>query len=300
MPLRSFLLLGLAVLLAGATALGARSLLTQPAEPQQQQTAPEPEPKTRVLVASETLGMGRLVNPGDLSWQAWPEERLHDDYLRKGAVEPADFDGHVVRYAISAGEPVTRHKLVAPGRRGFLAAALTPGMRAVSVKIDEVSGVSGFIFPGDRVDLLLNHGVSPGNGNQRQVSETVVGNLRVLAVDTRTQSPGADGNGERADPQMAKTVTLEVTPKIAEKIALAKRLGEISLSLRSMAETESQGAAPRDAGDEPPNDDVVSYTWDTEVSKLLPPVNPDKEKTEVTLSRGSKVSTKEFPEDSGS
>jgi len=299
MPLRSILLIGLAIIFAGVTAMFARSLLTENGEPEQQQTAPEPEPETRVLVAGKTLGLGRIVSRDQLRWQSWPDERVHDSYLREGHANPEEFVGHVGRYSVSAGEPITREKLVAPGSRGFLAAALTPGMRAVSVRINEVSGISGFIFPGDRVDLLLNHGIANGEGQQRQVSETVVHNLRVLAVDTRTEP--APGNGEAAEARVAKTVTLEVTPKIAEKIALAKRLGDISLSLRSLvAEGRDNGSARLNAGDVPPNDDVASHTWDADVSRLLPPITPEKTQKEVTLTRGSEVSTVEFPEDPGS
>jgi len=299
MPLRSILLIGLAIIFAGITALVARSMLSESsAPPQQQVTAPEPEKsKTRILVASATLGVGRILKEGDLRWQSWPDDRVHDGYLRETEVDPETLFGHVIRYTAAAGEPISRSNLVEPGTRGFLAAALTPGMRAVTVRINEVSGISGFIFPGDRVDLILNHQIESGSGGSRDVSETVVQNLRVLAVDTRTEPLPEDA--EDARPQIAKTVTLEATPRMAEKISLAKQMGDIVLALRSLAADGKERAATGSGQADLPLDDRISATWDADVSGVLPPVDKAKAQTEVKLMRGSEVSVVAFPKDPG-
>jgi pilus assembly protein CpaB len=143
-----------------------------------------------------------------------------------------------VRNAITAGQPITQGALVKPGDRGFLAAALGPGMRAVTVSVSAASGVAGFVFPGDRVDMVLTQDVpGGGDGPPLKASETIVRNLRVLAADQRSTPEDADGNRQVVT---ASTVTLEATPKIAEKIAVASTMGQLSLSLRSIADNAQE------------------------------------------------------------
>jgi pilus assembly protein CpaB len=133
---------------------------------------------------------------------------------------------------------VTQGALVRPGERGFLAAALGPGMRAVTVGVSATSGVAGFVFPGDRVDIVLTHQVAGGgSGDPLRVSETIIRNVRVLATDQRINARDAEGN------QVATaiaTVTLEATPRIAERIAVAQSIGQLSLSLRSLADNTAE------------------------------------------------------------
>ncbi len=267
MPMRSIFLIILAIVLAGATALLARSLMTQ--EPAQQQTAlVQTKDSPGVLVAATSLPLGRIIKPEDLRWQSWPDDRLHDSYLTKGVVNAAEFTGYVVRDSLIAGEPMTRARLAAPGSPNFLAAALTPGMRAITISINDISGISGFIYPGDRVDLILNHEVDDVDDNPRRVSETIVQKLRVLAVDTRTQS-GVNADGTQMVPQTGNTVTLETTQKIAEKISLAAQLGNLTLSLRSLADDTVEAGTGYDPAKAPPDDTIISYTWDADVSDLL-------------------------------
>jgi Flp pilus assembly protein CpaB len=153
-------------------------------------------------------------------------------------VNPADLIGTVVRNEITAGQPITHGSLIKPGERGFLAAALGPGMRAVTVSVSSTSGVAGFVFPGDRVDIVLTQAVSGGGeGPPLKVSETVIQNARVLATDQRMSAQGEDG---KAVVQNFSTVTLEATPKIAEKIAVASTIGQLSLSLRSIADNSAE------------------------------------------------------------
>lgn len=297
MPTRSIILIALAVLLAGATALIARGLLSEPpAEQQVVQT--KAEIATRVLVAAKPLAIGKLIIRDDFLWQSWPDEKVHPSYLMEGVFNADQLVGHVVRSHILSGEPVTRASLVAPGAQGFLAAALTPGMRAVTVPVNQVSGIAGFLFPGDRVDLILNHEVTGSDGEQRKASETVIKNLRILAVDTRTGiSNGPDGAGPQ--PQLGKTVTLEVTPKLAEKISLVEQIGSLTLALRSLAADEGGKPLSEDGAIAPPDGENGSWTWDAEVSRLLPPVDPLSARTRVNVNRGSERTVVEFPKEPG-
>ena len=128
--------------------------------------------------------------------------------------------------------------MIKPGERGFLAAALGAGMRAVTVPVSAQSSVAGFIFPGDRVDLVLTQTVpGGGDGEPLKVSETIMRNLRVLATDQRTNAMD-----EAGQPVVVpySNVTLEVTPRIAEKIAVSQTLGSLSLSLRSLADNSAE------------------------------------------------------------
>jgi pilus assembly protein CpaB len=152
-----------------------------------------------------------------------------------------------VRNAITAGQPVTRGSLVGPQDRGFLAAALAPGMRAITVPVSVSSSVAGFVFPGDHIDLMLTQQVQGGgDGPALKVSETIIRNLRVLATDQRITSTDEEG---KTKVQTFSNVTLEVTPKIAEKISVAQSLGSLSLSLRSIADNTSELERAVAAGD---------------------------------------------------
>jgi len=143
----------------------------------------------------------------------------------------------VVRYAVTAGQPVTRGSLVGPQDRGFLAAALGPGMRAVTVPVNTSASVAGFVFPGDHVDMVLTQTVTGGGeGPALKVSETIIRNLRVLATDQRITEKNDDG---KTEVKTFSNVTLEVTPRIAEKISVAQSIGTLSLSLRSIADNTS-------------------------------------------------------------
>jgi pilus assembly protein CpaB len=158
-------------------------------------------------------------------------------YFLKERTDLKALQGTVVRNAITAGQPVTQGALVKPGDRGFLAAALGPGMRAVTVPVSAQASVAGFVFPGDRIDLVLTQTVS-GEGTPLKVSETIMRNLRVLATDQRTDN-NVDAEG-KTQVRTFSNVTVEATPKIAEQIAVAQTIGTLSLSLRSIADNSSE------------------------------------------------------------
>ena len=228
------LLLG-ALVIAIGTALAARSMFAGAAAPQAEAAPPVPE-GPRVLVAQRALPAGTIITADALGFQMWPEDLVQDAYFIDGEADISKLLGTVVRLPITAGEPVTQGSLVKPGDSGFLAAALGPGMRAVTVPVSAQTGVAGFVFPGDRVDLVLTQEVK-GEGPSLRVSETIVRNVRVLATDQRIDSKGEDG---KVVVEKFENVTLEATPRIAEKIAVAQSVGDLSLSLRSIADNTAE------------------------------------------------------------
>lgn len=240
MDAKKIVLLVGALVIAIATALLARNMFTASSAPQASAAAMPDQDMPHVLVATKALPVGTILDAESFRFQPWPKELVEQVYYLKGQVDPTKLAGSVVRNPITAGQPLTQGALIQPGDRGFLAAALGPGMRAVSVPVGAGSAgsVSGFVFPGDRIDLVLTQSVAGGgDGQPLKVSETILRNLRVLATDTRTDALGADGKPEI---RAYSNVTLEVTPKIAEKIAVSQTLGSLSMSLRSIADNASE------------------------------------------------------------
>jgi pilus assembly protein CpaB len=243
MDRKKVILLVAALLIAGITAFMARSMFsggqTAPAAVAQ---APKPT-GPQVLVAKRALPVGTILTADAFGYQPWPEELVEKAYFIQGDGEGdplKDLIGTVVRNPITAGQPITQGSLVSPGDRGFLAAALGPGMRAVTVQVNDITGVAGFVFPGDRVDLLLTQavGTSVANDLPLRATETIIRNVRVLATDQRpTQAVDEKGNTIVSSFRM---VTLEVTPVIAERISVAMTIGTISLSLRALADNQAE------------------------------------------------------------
>lgn len=240
MDSRKVMLLVGALIVAGVTAFVARSLIAGASAPQAaaapvavQIDGPE------VLVATRALPVGTILDASSLKFQPWPKELVENAYYKKNGTDLSKLIGTVVRVAITAGQPVTQGALVKPGDRGFLAAALGPGMRAVTVPVSAQTSVAGFVFPGDHIDLLLTQQVEGGGeGPPLKTTETIMRNLRVLATDQRT-SDQKDAEGNTLV-QTFSTVTVEATPKIAEQIAVAQTIGTLSLSLRSIADNAAE------------------------------------------------------------
>ena len=237
MDFKKILLLVGALMVAAVTAIMAKNMFAGASAPQAAAAAVPQGPK--VLVAKKPLPPGTIIDATMVGFAAWPKDSVQPTFYEQGQPDsdPAKLLGTVVRYPITAGGPVTRGALVGPEDRGFLAAALSPGMRAVTVPVTASSGLAGFVFPGDRVDLVLTQEVKGGgDGDPLNVSETIVRNLRVLATDQRFTDKDEDGKPVIKE---AKNVTLEATPRIAEKIAVAQNVGKLSLSLRSIADQTS-------------------------------------------------------------
>lgn len=259
--IRSIVLIGIALVVAGITAMLARSLVSKP-QPQaigdQQAVAPVQKPKMQVMIATSNMPVGHFIKDGDLSWQSWPDETVNENYIRQDTgAKTGSYNGAVVNSAISAGEPILENRLVKPGNRGFMAAVLPAGKRAISIRITPTTGNAGFIFPGDHVDIMLSHQIKIRNNDRKkaQVSETILHDIRVLAINQRTENA-------THEPSIGQTATLEVTPKEAEKVALIKNMGELTLSLRSLG-NEQKNATLQAAADKP------TITWDSDVSQQL-------------------------------
>ena len=267
MSARKIILLVMALGIAGLTVQLTRVLVGQPAPvPVGVPAAPAPK-GLRVLVAASDVPAGTLVQPSHLRWRAWPEDDgVAKTYMVEGQRSAEEFNGAVVRQGLRAGEPVVEGRLVKPGDRGFLAAVLAPGNRAVTVAINGVSGIAGFIFPGDRVDLILTQVLrEEGQERERRASETVLSDVRVLALDQRV-------NDQKNEVKTAQLATLEVTPRQAEAVSLAAEMGRLTLSLRSlgvpdidrlqMAAAEGLMLTATDAVVQPAH----TITWDRDLS----------------------------------
>ncbi|GAA4773495.1 Flp pilus assembly protein CpaB [Novosphingobium ginsenosidimutans] len=231
------LLLG-ALVVAIGTAMAARTLFAGASAPQAEAAQVPQGPK--VLVAQRALPVGTIITADSISFQAWPKEMVQDAYFIDGEADMNKLLGTVVRYPVTAGQPVTQGALVSPGDRGFLAAALGPGMRAVTIPVSQKTGVAGFVFPGDHVDLVLTQtvrGDDGGSSGALKAAETILRNVRVLATDQSTETEIVEG---KTVVRGFRSITVEVTPKIAEKVAVAQTIGTISLALRSLADNQTE------------------------------------------------------------
>ncbi|MEO7814407.1 MAG: Flp pilus assembly protein CpaB [Sphingomicrobium sp.] len=239
MDVKKVALLVGALVIAVITAVMAKNMFIG-AGAAQAEAAPAVPVGPKILVARKALPVGTIIDQESLTFQEWPKEMMQNAYYVEGGVDSdiSKLLGTVVRNPVTAGQPVTRGALVGPNDRGFLAAALGPGMRAVTVPVSVTSGVAGFVFPGDRVDMVLTQEVrGGGDGPPLRVSETIVRNLRVLATDQRIDGKDEEG---KTQPKVSSTVTIEATPRLAEKIAVAQSLGSLSLSLRSIADNTAE------------------------------------------------------------
>ena len=236
MVVRVVVLLGLALVIGVGTVIFARNWIAN----QQNNLTPsvvtvEVAPERQVLVARSNLPRGLVVRPENLTWLAWPTENLPDSYIVQGRRDLADFVGSVVRVEMAAGEPISDLKLVNPGERGFMAAVLKPGMRAVAVPISDVRASAGFISPGDRVDVILTFEPDGGGDTGGEiVSETIMRDILVLAIDQTLDSPTGEA-------RVGRTATLEVTPRFAEAFTLMAQMGTLTLVLRPLEE-QDQGS----------------------------------------------------------
>ena len=239
--------LAVAVGAAGGAALLAKGMLSRPEQPQAEQQAPAME-MARVLVAANEISQGQVVTRADLRWQDWPVEAVADIFITSGNRPDAldDISGSIARFTVSSGEPINEIKLVRADHGGFMSAILPSGMRAISTRISPETGAGGFILPNDRVDVLLTKSDdenNPGRGGDSYVSETVLRNVRVLAIDQTIR----EEDGEQV--VVGKTATLELGPEQAEVLALAEQIGELSLALRSLSDSQAAGDMPETVND---------------------------------------------------
>jgi pilus assembly protein CpaB len=237
----------------------------------------EVRPMAKVLVAAKDLEPGKRLVEADLEWKDWPVDEVNPVFITDGSTpvptKPAaesaaekatdavnrvakaatelattgaksDYIGSVVREPILAGEPILSRKIVRAGDSGYLAAYLEPGMRAMAIAVTVESAAGGFILPGDRVDVVLTaetnrDGAVEGATKSKFASGVVLQNIKVLAIDQATRV------GDDAQAVVGATATLEVRPQDSVLLAQAKSEGELSLSLRSYADTAGPSGATR-------------------------------------------------------
>lgn len=210
---------------------------------------PPPPPKiqevqvnsTEVLVAGSDIAVGQIVNETNLRWVAWPKDAVGRSYITKdtGGSKMRELAGSIARSALLAGEPVNPQKLIKAGTGGVLAAILPTGMRAVATKISAASAAGSLILPNDHVDVILIREMRVKNGGQDYVSDTLFRNVRVIAIGQQIETK----EGKKSADSDAKTATLELTPRQAEMLALANKMGEITLTLRSVADMQADPSA---------------------------------------------------------
>lgn len=202
---------------------------------------PKEEPKVEVLVVNRDLRRGELLTPDTLQWAKWPKKTANELYLTSDIMPDAieKLTGIRVRQSFVAFEPVLDSKIVRQGERGYLAATLGRGMRAVSIQISPDAASGGFILPDDRVDVLLTHEVifptgELTNGQDTLTSTvTIIKNARVLAIDQAFNPEGTARIGSIA--------TLELNARAAEVVTLGEELGDLSVTLRSLEDAERVG-----------------------------------------------------------
>ena len=222
---RTIILLIVALVLAGGTTMLARVWLAAQNAPKQE-AAPivVPTPAKSVLIARKPIERGQILRPDDLAWEPWPEGGIAKNYILLGMRSPETYSGWVARQPIAVGEPLIESKIVAPGNRGFLSAVLHPGMRAVSVPVTVTSGISGFVFPGDFVDLIVTYAVQdrPRPGAAPGSHATTV----VFALSAGESEPAA-GKGRSA------TITSELGSNIGARACRSIGVAGANLKYRS-------------------------------------------------------------------
>lgn len=193
-----------------------------------------------VLVARQEIPVGTVIQDHMIDRQPWPSHLVLQGFVTTTSPEAAMLVGMVSRSAFQAREPLIAGKLAKPNDPSFLAAALPEGMRAVTIAVDAVSAVAGYIFPGDRVDVILTHSLlqaqsQNSGGGQPSVAEVLVANAKVIGTNMRGSDMQAQAQGQV---QVPSSVSLEVTEADAQKIRLAEKLGTLSLTLRSLKDMQ--------------------------------------------------------------
>jgi len=254
------LLLGLGILALLAGVMLATLWFRQSAAPAA--AGEKPISTQSVMVAARAIPAGTLLRLGDMGWGELTASKVTGDNIVRGSAVETDLVGAVVRRPFAPGEALTRAALVKPGDREFLVATLGPGYRAISIAVDATQSTSGLVMPGDYVDVLLTQNFSPqgADASHKSVGETVLRELRIIAVDQQLTAAVSAAAPTLADQKMPKTITLEVTERQAAQLLVAEQLGKIDLVLRGRQ--DQQPTAPGAPGE-------VSPVWASDVSQAL-------------------------------
>ncbi len=229
--------------LAGVLSIGAFFGLKTMSKPPQVQHLEKASDAVKVLVARGDIGLGSVTNESSFRWQEYPEASVPPGSIqcRSQTCSMREYSGSIARAPIMKEELITRSKIVKAGEGGVLASILPQGMRGISTKITEESAVGKLILPNDHVDVILIRRLRSKGGQEEHVSDTLFRNVKVLAIGQKIEVKDgqkvADGN----------TATLELTPRQAELLALARSMGDITLALRSIADFKESKDEAADA-----------------------------------------------------
>ncbi len=246
-------------------------------QPPAQAEAREPViQKVAYLVATRDLHAGALVKPDDITTRQVAKDDVPEGASLDTTANRMILTGSMVRRRVPGGDGLMMRDLLRPGDHGFLAAVLGTGMRAVTIGVDAITGTAGLIWPGDRVDVLLTHNIDDPTRpvGRRLAAETVLANVRVIAIDQQLVQGAAPGS---ADAKPAATVTLEVAGTQSERVSVASRLGRLSLVVRAARQSDetaepaqqAQRDTPAPAPAEPSAPALPSITYADAVSPAL-------------------------------
>jgi len=279
-PMTIILIAGTLLAAGGATFMAKQAIEARAQENAERQA--ELARDVDVLVAAKSLPMGRQLREQDLRWDRWPTATVEATQVitrQEGRPALDHLGGSVLRRGVMTGEPVTKAVVFVPGEAGLMPGLIRPGMKAVGIVVNAASSASGFILPGDLVDVVLTLDLSRSMGGilksgGRYVAETILHNVRVLAVDqdvepngsgrstvrksTKSSASEDESDGEASMAMVGKTVALELTAEQTERVLAAQVSGKLSLALRSLAE-----------GVERPEGDFMPFVSDVEVSQAL-------------------------------
>jgi len=250
-----------------------------------------------VVAARVPLAYGDALTPEKLRIVQWPAASVPPGAFKDIRQVTADPQGaRVALRPIEAGVPVLAPMLTGPGGRAVISATLPIDKRAVAIRVNDVSGVAGFILPGDSVDVLLTRQPMNADGRDEQITDTIVENVRVVAADQNASDASKD-------PQVSKTVTLEVDPEQAQKLALAGQIGQLSLALRNAANREAAEARTVGIADLSPGGAYAppsrpNYTY-APVRRASAPFPSRPAAPSVIVGKGLQISSVEVSRDAG-
>jgi pilus assembly protein CpaB len=237
MNVMRFAILAVALIAATTAVLLARGMLGGGTPATQAATSPQLA-LTEVLVAAKDISPGQVLEPAAVRWAEWPKNSVPGTFISKEAQPDVAkaVEGMVVRAPLVAGQPIGDGSVVRAGSAGFLAATIKPGMRGIGVTVNANTSAGGFILPNDRVDVVLTRDISNGSSKKEFVSQTILRDVRVLAIDQTAKQE------KDKDSVVGKTATLELTPAQSEVLAQAEQQGVVSLALRALGDSTGEPA----------------------------------------------------------
>lgn len=230
------------VLLLATTALGLIAYnmnLPKQAPVQVAEKGPAAPATVGYFVAARPLPKGTLARQEDFTLRQVPPDRVPTGAILETPDSSAGLPGSLVRRFVDAGSPITLQDILRPRDRGFLASVLAPDSRAISLKVDEESGVAGLVRPGDHVDVVLTQVFEKADPARRAMSETVLRNVRIIAIDQEIVQGGRGLSAVTG--KLPQTVSLELTQEQVKKVTVAKQLGTLSLAVRAAIDQWDKG-----------------------------------------------------------